>query len=210
MVTLNSRGLLALTLPDNLEQPLLALQHRLFGELGLVSAMALPPLIPLLWTPEPLPLELLRGVARATPLALGLPGAGPSIVEGEVVVPVTIASGRRMSAEPELLQLLRETARTHASEYAGTSRREVAGLFPLLPGIRVASDESAPVEGPLGGLDDSVEAAPESFGELPLGIESEALSISSFELTFEEETAWWRHLRFREMARKRVTTRQRG
>lgn len=41
--------LTALRLPGNIEQRLAAIQTRLFAELGLLSARALPPLVPLAW-----------------------------------------------------------------------------------------------------------------------------------------------------------------
>lgn len=58
--------------PGNVERRLTDLQTRLFQELGLVSARALPPLIPVGWTEAPPRLEAL-GPAPLPPLEIGVP-----------------------------------------------------------------------------------------------------------------------------------------
>jgi hypothetical protein len=212
MVKLNSRGLLALTLPDNLEQPLLNLQRRLFGELGLVSALALPPLLPLLWTEEPARLEHLRDLTRSTTLAIAIPEAAPTWEEGEIVVPVRVAPGRNAPADGELLEEVRERGRSICTPLGADSPP-----FSLLEGFRIATEEEPTEESPgTAGPGELGPASPPWASELERrlpGIRessaagaSEAISVASFELSVGDERRWWRHLFYREIARKRFRT----
>lgn len=78
----------ALRLPGNIEGRLADLQAALFRERGLLSARALPPLVPLLWTqgppelatvePAPIPpLTVTRPTAAKAGVVLGLSPLGP-------------------------------------------------------------------------------------------------------------------------------------
>ncbi|MFP4374856.1 MAG: hypothetical protein ACLFPO_11035 [Spirochaetaceae bacterium] len=86
--------LTALRLPGNIEGRLAELQARLFRERGMLSARALPPLVPLLWSrrppdlyavdPAPLPPMTIGGPAfRATGVVVELspPGPLPALTE---------------------------------------------------------------------------------------------------------------------------------
>jgi hypothetical protein len=77
--------LTALRLPGNIEQRLADIQTRLFAELGLLCARALPPLVPLAWGPRER-----RGAppARIPPLTLG----GVELAGSVLLVPVAPAA----------------------------------------------------------------------------------------------------------------------
>lgn len=194
---LNSRGLLALTLPDNLEQPLLRLQRRLFSELGLISALALPPLLPLLWTRAAPTLEDLRTLAHAGPVAVTLTERALTREGREIVVPVTVASPRGAPMEGEAVERLAAVARSVCAEVATEPLP-----FPPLRGIRIASDQASPIEDLEVHLRELSEAVPAG--------ESAAISVASLEITLMEEEQWWRHLFFREIARKRFVRKRAG
>jgi hypothetical protein len=65
----------ALRMPGNIEGRLADLQAMLFREQGLISARALPPLVPLLWTRTPPELAALAP-ASLPPLTVTVPAAG--------------------------------------------------------------------------------------------------------------------------------------
>ena len=65
----------ALRMPGNIEGRLADLQGTLFREQGLISARALPPLVPLLWTRTPPELAALDP-APLPPLTVTVPAAG--------------------------------------------------------------------------------------------------------------------------------------
>ena len=199
VVTLNSRGLLALTLPTAMEQPLLDLQRRLFRELGLISAMALPPLLPLLWTADPLPLESVREVARASTICLRLSGRAPEVRKGEVILPVEIAVRRGEPETPAPLRLLRKAAQKQrvAPAQSGGSQ-DPGALFPPLETVRLASAETPESADLLAQLAAEAE---------PIRGESEALTLTSLRIVLEKESAWWQHLYYEALAQRRVTVR---
>jgi hypothetical protein len=73
--------LTALRLPGNIEQRLTDIQSRLFAELGLLAARALPPLVPLAWTTSSEAPAGLTARRRIAPLTLGgLRAHGSSLV----------------------------------------------------------------------------------------------------------------------------------
>ncbi len=197
VVTLNSRGLLALTLPTAMEQPLLDLQRRLFRELGLTSAMALPPLLPLLWTADPLPLESVREVARASTICLRLSGRAPEVRKGEIILPVEIAIRRGEPESPAPLRLLREAAQKQrvATAQSGGSQ-DPGALFPPLEAVRLATAETP----------ESADLLAQLAAE-PIRGESEALTLTSLRVVLEKESAWWQHLYYEAVAQRRVTVR---
>lgn len=197
VVTLNSRGLLALTLPTALEQPLINLQQRLFQELGLASAVALPPLLPLLWSSAPLALESTRVVARLSRLSLRLTGRPPEIMEGEIVLPIEIAPHRGGPESAAPLSLMRETAQMEAiaADRCG-SLRDPETPFPLFDAIRLATAETPR----------SCELLSQLQGE-PIRGESGAITVVSLRLLLGSEAAWWQHLYYEAVAQQRVTVR---
>jgi len=189
-----------------MEQPLLTVQHRLFQELGLSSALALPPLLPLLWCSEPLPLESVRAVARASTLCVRLTGSVPELREGEIVLPVEPARRRGEKASTAPLERLRNAAKKEREKKQMEGQVERGEtLFPIFNAIRLATAETrSPANRP------ESEGFPPNLHELtfePIGGESEAVTVVSFRILFGQKEPWWSRLFFEAVAYRRVTVR---
>lgn len=205
-VTLNSQGLLALTLPTAMEQPLLALQREIFRELDLPSALALPPLLPLLWTASPLPLESVRAVARASTVSFRLTGSAPELRSREIILPLEIARRRGQASSTTVLERLREAARKESRRNTpAIGATSVPPPFPLIEAIRLAS--IPPPATPSDRGRPNVEQALADLPVVPIEAESEAVTVVSFRFTRGVEGEWWRHLNFEAVAERRVTVR---
>mgnify|MGYP006283497983 CR=1 FL=1 len=203
---LNSLGLLALTLPTNLEQPALRLQHRLFTDAGLSSALALPPLIPLLWSNGPLPLEEVRRCALRLPISVRLEASSPLLAAGEVWLSTEI---RGAGVSPEHLGV------------SEPGEDQPAGLFSLQPLVRLASAERLGEEvvgrylealGREGAADGrtgtraeiGTSGRPEKGRRAEAVLESASITVTAFQIDFGAPRTWWRHVNYHRVAARRV------
>ena len=125
---------LAVLPPDNVAGDIARFQMTLFREEGLVSAQALPPILPMLWTIHDVPRtvvvpEVMRNLA---PIQIGIPVR----LEAAVVVPVTLSD--------EWAEWIGTLDR-----YRSRPAAEVSDLLPsCASGFFVCSCESGPVRLP--------------------------------------------------------------
>ncbi len=193
-VELNSLGLLALILPDSIEQPLLALQTALYRERGVTSAMALPPLIPVLWTSRPLPLESVRRIAVTHPSRLRLQERTPVVCGSAVLIAAALRAAEEGGDERR-----KEIADAARREVAAAGVEEREGLFDAPGGVYLAAWEP-------GRTADESEAFP-ALDHLPE--ESGALTLTSYLLEFSPSRNWWSSLRYAAAARRRLAATRR-
>ena len=170
--------LLAISPPDHIEQPLDRLRERLFRRHALVSALALPPLLPLGFLEEEA-VPGLRGVLEGLRAAFPLEAGG--IREEEGALFLAVDSGGSWAA-------LREAI--------GRARPLRPGFLPLREGFFLACLEpGAPPEDLLG--------APSAGGPPwppapPLGRFSPR-GFSLLEIHSEPPLPWWRDVRWSEI-----------
>lgn len=190
-VVLNSLGLLALTFPTHLEQPLMTLQKRLFREFGLASALALEPLIPILWTDSPLPLAVLREIAGDSRLFLELTGKLPFFEAGTLWLPVDMRAEKARTATAGAFASLRASA-MDAANMADTESSS-RGLCPSPPfsdtvgAIRLSEAEDDNETMVKVKESRASVSRPEEGGPAGTG----ALSLASLFLSWESERPWW-------------------
>ncbi|MBN1699649.1 MAG: hypothetical protein JW881_19180 [Spirochaetales bacterium] len=126
---------IALFPPDNVELKIIDLRRRIFSRFGLVSAMAFPPLIPLLFLPGHTSLDCLREIFRPGFTGFELTTGVITPVSGCFYLTVTSESGFE-----ELLERL-EPARLNPKKTGIESTSSDESLIPEFQGFFLAHTE---------------------------------------------------------------------
>ncbi|NQT57758.1 MAG: hypothetical protein HQ557_02125 [Bacteroidetes bacterium] len=176
-----STYLVAVTLSEHASLKITDYRKKVFRKFGTVSALALPPIIPLAWFQG-------RPIVDNVPY-IKSPGAvipiGPAVQD-------TDAFFLSIPQKPAL-QVVLDWQKLFADD--GQSNDDTSILFPVYPGIYICSDNK---------VDESSEKI-----ELPADPDMEKLTINDFRITcflleYHAEKIWWEDLFYSQLWSKRV------
>jgi len=176
-----STYLVAVTLSEHASLKITDFRKKVFRELGAVSALALPPVIPLAWFPER-PLVDNVPYIKSPDVVIRV---GPAVRKADVLflsIPQTPA-----------LQVVLDWQKLFGHDEIKDDKRSM--LFPVYPGIYICSDNT---------VDDSNDK-----NKLPVNPKMEKLTINDFRLTcfmleYQSEKIWWEDLFYSQLWSKRV------
>ncbi len=175
--------LVALLPPGSVESEVGRVQEQLFAEHGLVSAMAVPPLIPVAFLPDgETPAKTVQGLDRSVPDGWRIRVSGSEWVQGHL-----FARAQSGGAWP----MLRAAADTAARACADPG----TGLFPVFEGFYLGCAEA------------SEETRSAILPRIPiLSFSSAALAVLRIETTGSRE--WWQELHWEIIDQRRLRGRR--
>ncbi|MCK5157399.1 MAG: hypothetical protein KAQ69_13305 [Spirochaetales bacterium] len=170
--------LIAVTLSEHASLKITSYRKKIFREFGYVSALALPPLIPLAWFQDRPNLETVPFVEKPGIISIN------SIVKDKSAffLSFPLPSAQQVVLDWQAL-------------FSGNGNGANPGLFPLHPGIYICSHDST---NPAEKADLPIEPAIEK-------LEINDFRISCFMIEFKSAGTWWEDLFYAQLWSKRIT-----